>query len=113
MASSWRETTSQAAQDQIGVLVDGAFGTAQQLLGDHGAVAPFAVVLPSGGAEPEVVQFEGAGGASDDAAVVLKATLEHLKARRDEIDAYALVIDAPAAGADAISVQLEHREGAA
>lgn len=111
MASSWRETTSQAAQDQVGLLVDGAFGTAQRLLGESGDFAPFAVALPTGGPEPEVVQFEGAQGGADAAAV--DAALEHLKGRRDELDAYALVINASAVGSDAISVQLEHREGAA
>lgn len=41
------------------------------------------------------------------------ATLDHLKERAGELDAYALVLDARAVGTDAISVQLEHREGVA
>lgn len=109
MGSAWRETASQQAQDQFGVLVDGAFGTAQDALRQHGAFLPFAVAWPTGATAPEVVQLEGSG----DVGVVMGATLDHLKERRDELDAYAVVMDASAVGTPGISVQLEHREGVA
>lgn len=109
MGSAWRETASQQAQDQFGVLVDGGFGTAQDALKSSGAFLPFAVAWPTGADAPEVVQMEGSG----DVSVVMGATLDHLKERRDALDAYALVMDAGVVGTDGISVQLEHREGVA
>lgn len=109
MGSAWRETASQQAQDQFGVIVDGAFGTAQSALVADGGFLPFGVAWPTGAEQPEVVQMEG----SDDPAVVLGATIDHMKERRDGLDAYALVMDARTVGSDGISVQLEHREGVA
>lgn len=112
MGSYWRDTASQQAQDQFDAIIDGALGLTQGLLVESGEFLPIAIIVESGAVEPTAVSdvLESIDPAAlPNHGAIRDQTLEHLRSRASELDAYALAFDA----GDSIRVWLEHREGIA
>lgn len=112
MATSWRASASQQAQDDLDGLLDVALPFAQQMLDKHGEFFPYAVVLDGDGA-PRMVAGDPGQGERPASLDVLDILLDGIRAQRDEIRAAALVSDVRLAESDAVRVELEHREGQA
>lgn len=113
--TSWRDSASQQAQNDLDGLLGPALGFAQQQLAEHGEFFPYAVVVRSDGqtemvaARPETTDDHPAS------ADVITACRTTLAERRDQLRAAAVVADVrmPNGGGDAIQVELEHTEGPA
>lgn len=111
--TSWRESVSQAAQDQLDALVDATLQDATRLVSKHGEFYPFAAVWRTGGETPELLMVsDDLDNDRPDSTVLIEQLTTVLREQRDVLDATALVIDASVNGSPAILVELEHREGA-
>ena len=110
--TSWRDTASQQAQDDLDALVNAALPFATQQLEKHGEFYPYGVSLSTAGDEGMVAGDPGAGERPASTAV-LATLVEGLRRERDGLRAAALVADVRWSDGDAIRVELEHREGPA
>ena len=109
--TSWRETASQTAQDDLDGLLRPALGFAQQQLAATGEFYPYAVVVDLDGQQRMVAADTG-----DDhptSADLITLLVAALATQRDRVRATAIVADVRVAeiDSDAIRVVLEHREG--
>lgn len=102
---SWRESTSRTVQDDLDRVLDEALGAAEELL-PAGDFLPFAIVLQDGEASAR-------GTDDDDAAAALPALVAGLRGEREQLTAVGLTYVAVVAGADAVQVEIEHREAGA
>lgn len=108
--TSWRDTASQQAQDDLDDLLSPALGFAQQQLDEHGEFYPYAVVVDSDGQQRMIAADTGSDRpASADLITTLIATLSD---ERDSLRAAAIVADVRVAelSSDAVRVTLEHAE---
>ncbi len=108
--ASWRETASQAAQDDLDGLLTPALGFAQQQLDRHGEFYPYAVVIDDDDQQRMIAADTGDDRpASADLITTLVATLSE---QRDRLRAAAIVADVRVSeiGSDAVRLTLEHRE---
>lgn len=108
--ASWRDTTSQQAQDDLDGLLGPALGFAQQQLEERGEFYPYAVVVDTDGQQRVVAADIGSDHpASADLITTLTAALSE---DRDHLRAAAIVADVRLRelGSDAVRVTLEHSE---
>ncbi len=109
LVTSWRDTASQQAQDDLDGLLNAALPFAQEMLEKHGDFLPYGVSLSLEGEGSMVTGYEG-----DERPIsseVLSLLIDGLRQQRDRLRAAALVSDVRAGGSDAIRVELEHSEG--
>ncbi|HEY5320421.1 MAG TPA: hypothetical protein VIJ76_06065 [Galbitalea sp.] len=111
--TSWRDTTSEEAQNDLDRLADATIAAARNFLDRNGEFIPFPMAIKADGElaliglqQPETPQIP----LSQD---VIDGIIELFRDRRDSIRALAIGADVRLAGEDldAIEVRLEHREG--
>jgi hypothetical protein len=109
--TSWRDSASSSAQDDLDALFNAALDAAEGMLSKHGEFFPFGV---EAGGQDQVALFSadpGLGG-HPPSAEVLQALAEGARSERERLQAAALVSDVTlGGGGDAVRVQLEHHEG--
>jgi hypothetical protein len=109
--TSWRDSASQQAQDDLDGLLNMTLPFAQQMLSKHGEFYPFGAAMTTSG---ETRLLAGELGqehpASDD---VLSLLVEGLRQDRGSLRAVAICSDVRLPDFDAIRVELEHRDGQA
>lgn len=110
--TSWRDTASQQAQDDLDRLLDESLPFAQEMLEKHGEFFPYALAMSTTG---EISHMAGDPGDGEQPAsvAVLEVLTEGLRAARETNRAAALVSDVRLADSDALRVELEHKEGQA
>jgi hypothetical protein len=110
--TSWRETTSQQAQEDLDALLELTLPFAKQQLAEHGEFFPFAAAVGADGAPRLIAADPGLGDrpASTD---VLDQLVGGLREQAGDIRAAALVDDVRVGESDAARVELEHRDGQA
>lgn len=110
--TSWRESASPQAQDDLDGLLDAALPFAQQQLERYGEFLPYGVAVGVDGTQ-RMIAGDPDGGEHPASLDVLAVMVDGLRSQRDELRAVVLVSDVRLAESDAIRVELEHREGAA
>jgi hypothetical protein len=97
-------------QDDLDGLLSATLPFAQQMLDDHGEFFPFGATL----GDDDQVQIVSGGpdlGEHPASAQVLAVLTQGMRAARGALRATAIVSDVRLADTDAISVELEHRDG--
>jgi hypothetical protein len=110
--TSWRETTSQQAQEDLDALLELTLPFAQQQLAEHGEFFPFAAAVGADGA-PRLIAADPGLGERPASTDVLDQLVGGLREQAGDIRAAALVADVRAGESDAARVELEHRDGQA
>lgn len=108
--TSWRDSASQGAQDDLDRLLDQSLPFAQDMLDKHGEFFPYAVAMSDAG-EISLIAGDPGEGDQPTSVTVLEVLTEGLRAARDTNRAAALVSDVRLADSDAVRVEMEHREG--
>ena len=108
--TSWREETPQIVQDDLDGLAAVALDSARQLLDKNGEFFPFGVTLTADG-EQRLVAGDPALGDHPESQAVLETLYAGVLGEREDLRAAAFVADVLTGGSDAISVQVEHRDG--
>lgn len=109
--SSWRDSASEQAQDDLDALLSASLPFAQQLLEKNGEFFPFGAKIAANGdlalasADPTVVGEQPA------TAAVLGALVDGFRGDRNNVRAVALVSDVHLGESHAVRVELEHRDG--
>lgn len=112
--SSWRDTASAQAQEDLDDLLNVVLGFAQQQLSAHGEFYPYAAAIRADGEAEMIAAQPDPNNEHPRSADVAAACLGALTDRRHRIRAAAIVTDVRVRdGGDAISVDLEHAEGRA
>jgi hypothetical protein len=110
--TSWRETTSQQAQEELDALLELTLPFAQQQLAEHGEFFPFAAAVGADGA-PRLIAADPGLGERPTSTDVLDQLVGGLREQAGDIRAAALVADVRVGESDAARVELEHRDGQA
>ena len=108
--TSWRDDTPQSVQDDLDATVAAGLDAARHLLDKNGEFFPFGVTLMADG-EQRLVAGDPALGEHPESQAVLETLYDGVAGVRDDLRAAAFVADVLAGGSDAISVQVEHRDG--
>jgi len=108
--TSWRDSATPEAQDDLDGLVNAALPFATQLLEEHGEFFPYGVALDASG-EARMVAGDPGQGEQPASLDVLATLVSGLRDQRDSLRAVALVSDVRLADSDAVRVELEHRDG--
>ena len=112
--TSWRDDTSQQAQDELDDLLDVSLRAARQRLDDVGEFYPFAVTIAEVGRVGVLTpQVQTGPRAVADVAEVFELCWTTLRGEADTARAAAVVTNVGGPDGDAIAVALEHREGPA
>lgn len=109
--TSWRDEASEQTQRDLDQLLDAVLGAAVGELTTHGDFYPFGGVVDTDG---ELRLTSGQpGGGRPGVETVLEQLVAGLRNRRDELRATAVAVNVhvPALKGDAVSVELEHRDG--
>lgn len=107
--SSWRDSASQQAQDDLDGLLNATLPFAQQMLAKHGEFYPFGATVAASG---ETRLLAGEPGQEHPAsAEVLALLVAGLRQRRADLRAIAICSDVRLPDKDAVRVELEHRDG--
>jgi hypothetical protein len=110
--TSWRETASQQAQDDLDTLLTLTLPFAQQQLAEHGEFFPFAAAVGADGI-PTLISADPSLGEHPASVDVLNQLVGGLQEQAGNLRAAALVADVRAGTSDAVRVELEHRDGQA
>jgi hypothetical protein len=110
--TSWRETTSQQAQEDLDALLELTLPFAQQQLAEHGEFFPFAAAVGADGT-PRLIAADPGLGERPASTDVLDQLVGGLREQAGDIRAAALVADVRVGESDAARVELEHRDGQA
>ena len=108
--ASWRDASSQQAQDDLDGLLNAALSFAQQMLDEHGEFFPFAVAVDVH-SDTRMIMGDPDRRERPPSAEVLSTILQELQRSRQEFRAVARVADVRVADSDAVRVELEHSEG--
>ena len=110
--TSWRDTASQSAQDDLDGLLNAVLPLSEDLLGKDAEFYPFGGSVSSQGEASLTAADPGLGErpASDE---VLASLYHAARANAASSRAVAFVADVRADGSDAVRVELEHRDGVA
>ena len=109
--TSWRDSASRQAQDDLDGLLNITLPFAQQMLADHGEFYPFGATVTSSGQKRLLAGELGREHpASGD---VLSLLVEGLRRDRDGLRAVAMCTDVRLLDGDAVRVELEHQDGQA
>lgn len=112
MATSWRDSASQQAQDDLDGLLNAALPFAQQMLDERGEFFPYAVGLDASN-DVRMIATEPDLGEAPPSEEVLALLIAGLRTERDRLRAVGIVVDVRLSNSDAIRVELEHSEGPA
>lgn len=109
--TSWRDTSSALAQDDLDALLNALLPFAEAQLAKNAEFYPFAGSMSLDGEATLAADDSGLGEhpASDQ---VLTTLYEGARANANASRAFAFVADVRANGSDAVRLELEHREGA-
>jgi hypothetical protein len=107
---SWRDSTSQQAQDDVDGLLNAALPFGQEMLEKHGEFFPYGMALSDDGEARMVAGYTG--DEHPPSLEVLALLVDGLREQRDALRAVAIVSDLRTTESDAIRVEIEHREGA-
>ena len=110
--TSWRDSASQQAQDDLDGLLDASLPVAQEMLDQHEEFFPYALAVTGSGETIQIAGDPGEGEQSSSVAV-LQILFEGLRAERDTLRAAAVVSDVRLSDSDGVRVELEHAEGQA
>jgi hypothetical protein len=107
----WRESASQACQDDMDALLNAALPFAQQMIAKRGAFFPYGVSLTNAG-ETKMLAAD-VGTETPATHDVLETLYDGLRSSAADIRGAAVVTDIRLrdTGEDAIYVEIEHREG--
>ena len=109
---SWRDTTSESAQDDLDNLLRIVMPLAEQTLASHGEMYPFGARISNDG-EVGILGAETGLGDNPPSQQVLVGLYAGAHQESESLRAVAFVADVNANGGDAVRVELEHREGTA
>ena len=109
--SSWRDTVSVEAQDDLDGLTALVLETAERHLASHGEFAPFAAGISQSGEAS--LSHAAPDGDESSAADLLEALYEGAREEAATERAVAFAADVALEGSDAVQIELEHREGVA
>lgn len=110
--TSWRDSASPTAQDDLDGLLSVVVPLAEDLLGKHAEFYPFGATVSNDG-EASLTGADPALGEHPASDQVLAALYQGAHANASSARAAAFVADVRANGSDAVRVELEHREGVA
>ena len=110
--TSWRDTASASAQDDLDRLLNLVLPLAQELLGKNGQFYPFGAAVSTGG-EASLTASGAALGEHPQPDQLLAAVYDGARTTAGENRAAAFVSDVLIEGSDAVQVELEHRDGIA
>ena len=108
--TSWRDDTPQSVQDDLDGTVAAGLDAARHLLDKNGEFFPFGVTMMVDG-EQRLVAGDPALGEHPESQEVLEGLYASIAGVRDDLRVAAFVADVLVGGSDAISVQVEHRDG--
>jgi hypothetical protein len=108
--TSWRDSASQQAQDDLDALLDATMPFAQQMLEKRGEFFPYEAAISLEGATRMFAGDPGQGEhpLSTDVIAIVRDGFRH---DRDGLRAVAIVADVRTPDSDAVRVELEHRDG--
>ncbi len=110
--TSWRDTASASAQEDLDGLLNLVLPLAQELLGKNGQFYPFGASVSTGG-EASLTAPDAGLGEHPQPDRVLAGVYDGARATAGENRAAAFVSDVLIEGSDAVQVELEHRDGIA
>jgi len=110
--TSWRESASQQAQEDLDTLLNAVLPFAQQTLAKYGELFPFGAAVSSHG-QLELLAAEPDGGERPGSEAVLQALHDGARVSCGTRRAFAFVADVRAGAVDAVRLELEHQEGTA
>lgn len=110
LVASWRDTTSQQAQDDLDGLLDAALRFAQQQLDKYREFYPYAVVVDADGQQRMIAAEISAN--RPESANLISTLVGTVTEQRNQLRSAAIVADVrvPEIGSDAVRVTLEHAE---
>jgi len=108
--ASWRDSTSQQAQDDLDGLLNAVLPFAEQTISKYGDMYPFGAAVTSDG-QLKMLVADAGGGERPASQDVLDGLYAGARQSKDEHRAVAFAADVKANGSDAVRVELEHREG--
>lgn len=113
--SSWRDTASPQAQQDLDTLLDTALGFAQQQLDRHGEFFPYAVAIDTSGQVETIAARPDSTDERPTSADVIESCIAAVISQRDYTRACCIVADVRVRDldSDAIQVDLEHTDGQA
>lgn len=110
--TSWRDSASLEAQDDLDRLLDESLPFARDMLEKSGEFFPYAIALTTSG-EVNLVAGDPGEGDQPSSVAVLQTLVAGLRDQADTNRAAALISDVRLPDSDAIRVELEHSEGQA
>ena len=110
--TSWRDTASASAQEDLDGLLNVVLPLAQELLGKNGRFYPFGAGVSADG-EVALTAADAGLGEHPQPDRVLAGLYDGARATAAESRAAAFVADVQAGGSDAVQVELEHQDGIA
>jgi hypothetical protein len=111
--TQWRDSASEAAQDDLDRLADATIAAARGFLDKNGEFIPFPMAIKSDGELALIGLQQPVVPEIPESQHVIDGIVDLFRQRRDSIRALAIAADVRIAGEDleAIEVRLEHRDG--
>lgn len=108
--TSWRDTTSHRAQDDLDGLLNAVLPFAEQTLAKYGEMFPFGAAVSAEG-QIEMMAADPGQGDQPPSAEIVDLLHEAARESAGTLRAVAFVADVRIERGDAIRIELEHREG--